>query len=123
MSGYLGCTFDEFQTKQRHTAIYPDSPRIIDTFGNSISLYPFFGLSGEVGEVMEKVKKIMRDNDGIMRDEDRIALCKELGDVLWYISAIAHELQTPLATIANHNIEKLSRRQQNNTLQGSGDNR
>jgi NTP pyrophosphatase (non-canonical NTP hydrolase) len=119
--GFL--TFVQYERMQQHTAIYPDNPRLIDDRGNTTALYPFFGLFGEAGEVAEKIKKIMRDSDGIITDATRAALIDELGDILWYISACAQELDIPLGAIAQRNIVKLQIRLQRNKLQGSGDNR
>ncbi|MBR3253121.1 hypothetical protein IKF85_00125, partial [Candidatus Saccharibacteria bacterium] len=42
------------------------------------------GVTGEAGEFADKVKKILRDKKGEFTDEDREAIIKELGDVLWY---------------------------------------
>jgi len=106
---------DEYQAKAFKTAIYPNKTMNI--------VYPTLGLNGEAGEVAEKVKKMMRDNDGVLDIETRNALIKEVGDVLWYISAIASELNVSLAYVAKKNIEKLNIRKNNNMLKGSGDNR
>jgi NTP pyrophosphatase (non-canonical NTP hydrolase) len=122
MTGYP-LTFVQYQEAQKATAIYPDNVRLINTDGDTIALYPFFGLSGEIGEVSEKIKKIIRDRGGIIGDVEHVELVKELGDILWYVSACAHELGIPLAVVAQRNIMKLRQRQENNTLQGSGDNR
>lgn len=60
---------------------------------------------------------------GITYPQDRDALIKECGDVLWYLSALADELGTSLEAIAITNIEKLSSRQQRGMIGGEGDNR
>lgn len=85
--------------------------------------YPALGLAGEAGEVCEKIKKIMRDKEGILSDADSLELSKELGDVLWYVSALACELNVALSTVVEDNLAKLSSRQERGKLQGSGDNR
>ena len=72
--------------------------------------YPTLGLAGEAGEVANIVKKIQRDNDGILTDEVRGKLKDELGDVLWYISACADELGVTLQEIAEYNVNKLAKR-------------
>jgi NTP pyrophosphatase (non-canonical NTP hydrolase) len=76
-------------------------------------------LAGEAGEVTEKVKKMLRD--GTVPDKKEIA--KELGDVLWYISALAGDFGISLEEIAQMNYEKLKSRQERNVISGSGDNR
>lgn len=106
--------FAKYQEKARATAIYPVEHAVT---------YPTLGLAGEAGEVAEKVKKIIRDKGGEFSQEDRLAIRKELGDVLWYISQIACDLDITLESIAIANIEKLRVRQEKGTLSGSGDDR
>lgn len=81
------------------------------------------GLSGEAGEVAEKFKKIIRDQNGQITPENKAEIQKELGDVLWYLATIARYLDIPLEDIAITNIEKLSSRQSRGKINGSGDNR
>ena len=107
--------FNEYQNKALETAIYPN-------FGNNI-YYPALGLGGEVGEVLEKIKKLMRDNDGIVTPEIQASIKKELGDVLWYLAVISYEFKIELEDVALGNIEKLSDRKNRNELKGNGDNR
>lgn len=106
---------NQYQALAMASAIYPNK-------GSNI-IYPTLGLCGESGEVAEKIKKVIRDNNGIISDETKQLLSKELGDVLWYVSAISNELGIDLNTVAETNISKLSNRVKNNTLHGSGDNR
>lgn len=108
-------TFDEYQKIISKTAVYP-------RIGNNI-VYPVLGLTGEAGEVAEKVKKIERDKDGNWTEEDRSAICKELGDVLWYITATGLEFGLSLQEIVDANAEKLLGRRERGTLHGSGDDR
>lgn len=107
--------FKDYQEKARITAIYPD-------IGKNI-YYPTLGLCGEAGEVAEKVKKIMRDDFGIISEEKRKELEKEIGDVLWYVAALCGELDISMDSVAEKNIEKLFNRRDRNVLHGSGDNR
>ena len=107
--------FKEYQGLARSTAIYPN-------IGNNF-IYPTLGLCGESGEVAEKVKKIIRDDQGIVTEEKRELLKKEIGDIQWYISNLATELGLDLNDIAETNIKKLKDRQARNVLKGSGDNR
>lgn len=81
------------------------------------------GLLGESGEIAEKFKKILRDKDGKLTDDDRQELTKELGDVLWYIALLGHYLDVPFDDIAAKNITKLKDRLARGVLGGSGDNR
>ena len=107
--------FEEYQKKSRKTAIYPNK-------GNNF-IYPVLGLVGESGEVAEKIKKVLRDNEGIIDDTRKEEIKKELGDVLWYLAQIATELDISLDEIARLNIKKLESRMKRNKLHGSGDNR
>ena len=77
------------------------------------------GLVGEAGEVAEKTKKMIRDGSNIKKGE----IVKELGDVLFYTTAIANYFDTNLQEIININVDKLEDRASRGVLQGSGDNR
>ena len=85
--------------------------------------YPALGLCGEAGEVAEKVKKTLRDDGGVLSDDRRDALSRELGDVLWYLSQLATEAGLDLEEIASENLAKLFSRQERGVLRGSGDDR
>lgn len=107
--------FNEYQQKSRQTAVYP-------VIGQGF-VYPALGLAGESGEVVEKIKKIFRDQQGMVGDEQRQAVAKELGDVLWYLAQLATELDLELNQVAQDNLTKLLSRQQRGQLHGSGDER
>ncbi len=94
--------FTEYQKAASATALYPNRLRNLE--------YPTLGLTGEAGEVANVVKKIQRDFDGILTDETKAKLKDELGDVLWYISACADELNLTLEEIAEYNVGKLAKR-------------
>ena len=108
-------TLDDYQKYSRETAIYPDLDHNF--------VYPTLGLTGEAGEIANKVKKIFRDGQGIMTEEKSQELAKELGDVLWYIAQLATELHLSLDQIATQNLERLASRKERGTLHGDGDNR
>ena len=95
-------------------------------------LYPVIGLAGEAGELSNKVAQMLRDDqmplDGgepvfDMEFEQRLELAKELGDVLWMLTAVSNDLGFDLEEIATLNLEKLRSRQRRGRLRGSGDNR
>ena len=77
------------------------------------------GLVGEAGEVAEKIKKLIRDNNRYNNEEIMI----ELGDVVFYATALANIYGRGLQEILELNIKKLDDRQKRGTLKGSGDNR
>lgn len=107
--------FKDYQQKSRKTAVYPDA-------GNNL-VYPALGLVGEAGEIANKVKKIYRDDDGVLTEERREMLKKELGDVLWYIAQFATETGIDLDDLAESNIKRLYSRMDRGVLHGDGDDR
>jgi NTP pyrophosphatase (non-canonical NTP hydrolase) len=106
---------NQYQTEALKTAVYPN-------MGSNFP-YPALGLAGEAGEVADKLKKVIRDNDGILTDPVRDAVAKEIGDVMWYVAVLAYELDYDLETIAQNNLAKLASRKERGVLTGSGDNR
>ena len=105
---------DMYQKVALTTAIYPREQAII---------YPTLGLTGEEGEVANKVKKIIRDGSNF-KDEKLVSEIKaEIGDCLWYIAVLANDFDIKLSDIANTNLIKLENRKENNTIRGSGDKR
>jgi len=107
-------TFDAYQAEAKETAIYPHNMKI---------LYPALGLTGEAGEVANKVKKIVRDGMDKMPSDWREQIAGELGDVLWYCAAIATDLNMSLGQVAMSNKNKLSSRKQRGMIGGFGDTR
>ena len=107
--------FKTYQKKARETALYPD-------LGSNF-IYPTLGLVGEAGEVAEKVKKVIRDKNGIFDEASKSAIKKELGDVLWYLSNLCNEFNFKLEEVALINLEKLKLRASKGKISGSGDDR
>jgi NTP pyrophosphatase (non-canonical NTP hydrolase) len=83
--------------------------------------YAMLNLAGEVGELLSKAAKIIRDGGDVV--EFRSHICKELGDIMWMVAAITSDHNLTLEEVAQGNIDKLSSRKSRDTLQGSGDNR
>lgn len=108
-------TFLDYSRRARKLAIYPD-------VGDNL-VYPALGLCGEAGEMANKVKKIQRDHDNKIPYDFRLKAMKELGDALWYLDAICHELGITLSDVASTNINKLEDRQERGVLKGDGDDR
>ena|SRR5437870_5313160 len=78
--------------------------------GNDLMLmWCTLGLIGEAGEVAEHIKKGICHQHGL----DREKLAKELGDVLWYVAAIATLIDASLSDIMEQNIAKLRQRYPN----------
>lgn len=106
--------FEDYQRQASKTAIYNDADVII---------YPALGLLSEAGEVAGKIKKVLRDNNGHFDPVKRHAIADEVGDVLWYISALCTDLGIGMETIAQRNLDKLNSRLERGVLGGSGDER
>jgi NTP pyrophosphatase (non-canonical NTP hydrolase) len=109
--------FNQYQKTAHETAIYPDQ-----TLKDAVS-YLTIALNEEAGEVAGKVKKTLRDHDGIFSGDRRKAIALEMGDLLWYMSELADALGYPLNQIATMNLAKLKDRQERQALQGEGDDR
>ncbi len=109
-------TFDEYQKKAMTTAL--NANHDIEAL-----YYRALGLANEAGEVAGKIKKILRDNDGKATPEDAENIADELGDVLWYLQALADYFEIPFNQIAEKNVAKLADRKQRDVIKGSGDNR
>jgi NTP pyrophosphatase (non-canonical NTP hydrolase) len=107
--------FQTYQLESRKTAQPVSSDHAIT--------YPTLGLVNEAGEFAGKIKKIFRDKNGVISEEDRQALKGELGDVLWYLTQLCTELNLTLEEVADANIQKLFSRLERGVIGGSGDER
>jgi NTP pyrophosphatase (non-canonical NTP hydrolase) len=77
-------------------------------------------ITGEAGEIAEKLKKAYRDEE---RVTDKLVLAMELGDVLFYVTRMAHALGYSLEDVAKILVEKLNDRKTRGVLRGQGDER
>lgn len=114
--------FTEYQRASADTMIYPHA---LEHDVRAL-MYVALGLSGEAGELANKIKKLYRDTGdplGVQFEDLRELLLKELGDVLWYAAAFASELDADLGHAAAYNVAKLRDRARRGVLGGSGDNR
>jgi NTP pyrophosphatase (non-canonical NTP hydrolase) len=108
---------NEYQEQAAQTAHWDDSYPV------SFLAYATMGLAGETGEAVDKIKKIFRNDNGIVSAEKKEEIKKELGDVLWYLSQIARELDIAFADVAKANIAKLADRAARGVIKSEGDNR
>lgn len=106
---------NDYQKQAEKSAHYPDI--------GARFVYPALGLAGEAGEVVEKVKKIFRNHNGVITDEWRDAIKRELGDVLWYVAMLSQDFGFTLEEVAQTNLEKLASRVEREVLHSDGDNR
>jgi len=105
---------NDYQLKALSTAVYPKDQ------GKE---YTILGLVGEAGEVANRYKKLVRkwpEDNAVLFDAYH-DLADELGDVLWYLAAVAHELGYTLEDIASMNLSKLALRQSKGTLDSRGE--
>lgn len=109
-------TFDDYQ-KRALTTVLSTGDELKDR------LHWVLGINGEAGEIAEKTKKIIRDKNGAMDEQDKTELGKEIGDVLWYLAVFSKHLGLSLDNVAAANLQKLADRKKRDVLKGSGDNR
>lgn len=104
--------FKKYQEAARQTRIVA---------GDNPLVYSTLGLTGEAGELANKVKKILRNDAN--RDELVAGIKEEMGDVLWYLSSMADDLGVTLEDIAQINLDKLQSRYARGKIKGAGDDR
>jgi NTP pyrophosphatase (non-canonical NTP hydrolase) len=100
--------FDKYQELARSTRLE-----------SADTTYAILGLTGEVGELNSYLAKCIRDG----KEYDVTTLMKEIGDILWFLSAICDDVGVSLEDVAALNLIKLLDRQKRGKIQGSGDNR
>ncbi len=108
--------FDEYEKLAARTATFDNAEK-------ETLYYLALGIAGEAGEVVEKIKKIMRNDKGVITESKKEELVKEMGDVLWYLSQLSRFLGKPFSEVARINIEKLADRQKRGVIASEGDNR
>jgi len=116
--------FNEYQLAANKTALYRKTIDDLNYHDLSETLklsYTTLGLVGEAGEIANKVKKIIRDQNLEVNKTNKSDLKKELGDVLWYAATLATELGYDLEEVAQDNIDKLRSRYDRGVIAGSGD--
>jgi NTP pyrophosphatase (non-canonical NTP hydrolase) len=106
-------TLNEYQERAIKEAFYEKDDVV----------YNALGITGEAGEIADHVKKMLRDDNGVLTDQRKESLKKELGDVLWYIANMARRLDLTLDEVAEANIKKIVDRKSRGVQHGSGDNR
>lgn len=108
---------DEYQEQSEATALYPGK-------GEALGLsYAVLGLAGEAGELANQCKKVIRDDDLLLAESRKAKMQSELGDVLWYLAAVARELNISLSDVAEANLSKLRKRAEQGTIKGDGEDR
>ena len=98
-----GGTFTEFEDLCDET--WRGTPEGIEPL-----MYLALAINGEAGELAEEVKKMHRDEGGVLSEDRRHALLLEAGDVLYYLSRLANTLGLTLENVADMNVTKLHHR-------------
>lgn len=127
--------FDAYQKAAHGTAEYPPEAGV---------MYATLGLAGEggevaallldllvaglhvakhTGEVANQVKKVARDDDGVLTAARKRAVVKELGGMFWYAAEIATLMGISLADVPAVNLHQLYSRKARGTIKGDGDDR
>lgn len=117
--------FNQYQDEASKTAFASPKLFLRTDSGHMLEVpyaYSAIGL-GEAGEAQNKIKKILRDSDGVVTGAIREAIKGELGGLLWYMSQVAANLDIKFNDVAEYNIVQLRDRQARGVLKGSGDNR
>ena len=105
--------FSDYQKQAITTNAMTDSPYA--------TTYYTLGLIGEAGEIAEKIKKVLRNHDGDFNQLDKADITREMGDVLWYLAALADDFGITLEDIAVVNLAKLADRQTRGVIKSTGD--
>jgi len=98
----------------------------LESYGNGETplWYYMLGLAGETGELVDKIKKLYRNNQSDqIPDEAKRAIALEFGDILWYLSRAAAKLGMTMSDVATFNVQKLADRARRNVIRSEGDNR
>lgn len=109
-------TIKEYQDLAMRTNDGKSTDRLSDIIGLNIHCNNYhrvgellngaLGLTGEAGEVADEIKKHIFHGHRLDLD----AICKELGDVMWYIALICSALNISLEYVMTQNINKLMER-------------
>jgi NTP pyrophosphatase (non-canonical NTP hydrolase) len=120
-------SFKDYQKQTFSTAVF--RTKTLTLAKDNMMLFKLLNLSylglglGEVGELQGKLKKVIRDGEGLVTPETKERLKGEIGDILWYVSELCTELGLEMEDVAMSNLVKLASRKERGLLQGEGDNR
>jgi NTP pyrophosphatase (non-canonical NTP hydrolase) len=109
--------FDEYQKLANRTGNFTGKQ------GEFALMYLGLGVTSEAGEIADKIKKIIRNDNGTISAEKKEALVSEFGDVLWYLSQLARYFDMPFSDVAKANIKKLEDRAARGVIASTGDTR
>lgn len=125
--------FDKYQEMTEKTAIYKDKIKDIINDIEDVELWSklnfllqmsYVGMGlGEAGEAQNKLKKILRDKEGIVDEDTLKAVAGELGGILYYVAQTCTVFGLSMSDVAEDNIHILYSRLDRGVIEGSGDNR
>lgn len=106
-----------------------DTMREYNSFEGESLVYTALGLANEAGEVLGKIKKVIRDSGGLRTLKGstgftlREQIAMEVGDTLWYAMVLLDELDVDAGDIGVKLLEKLADRKKRGVITGNGDDR
>jgi len=92
----------------------------VETAEYQDKMYPIVSLIVEAAELADLYVKPYLRGDDEGRGPPREDVISEAGDVLWNLAVLLHQEGISLSDVAEANMKKLKRRQENGTIQGSG---
>ena len=111
--------FNEYQRECRKTDVGTSAQDCLSPGW----LYYILGIAGETGELVEKIKKLFRDKNGVIDYEFKAMVTKEVGDVQWYMARLCDQFDIDFDSVAVTNVKKLASRKARNKIHGEGDDR
>ena len=107
--------FNQYQIKSNTNVLY--QPIVHEV------IYPLLYLTCKSGVVVESIKKLLKENDGVFSIEDSRRIRMELGDVLYALAQISTKLSIQLNDIAETNLNKFTDLKERGVISGNGDQR
>lgn len=68
--------------------------------------YLALGLASEAGEVASRIKNVIRDKAGVYSDDEKLAILREIGDVVWYATILASEIGVNMSDVLTQNYNQ-----------------
>lgn len=120
----IGCNLEEVYEGLTHFGAYTQTMKLeLYPETDAPLVYSSLKMCGHAGEFADKIKKILRDKEGILEDLDRRILMDKLRKVVLCLNTCAIELGSDMEEVAQLNIDKLLDRNKRNVIHGEGDDR
>lgn len=95
----MSMNLDDFQKQALQSVAIPE--KTVAALAHRV-----LGLSGEAGIISNAMKKVIRDKNGQLTDEDRVLLKEKIGDVMYYAAVLADYTDLSLDEIATAQLQK-----------------